>query len=318
MLNGSNPVTSIGESILGIAGYYTDYDNLQHVIVAAEHGNVYEVKWDPIALEHGHHPHPTKLGYFGDSLATIAGFFTPDDNYHHAVVGTDDGKLHELWFKPSELPPHTKVLPDTISGYDPSKFDPFKGMASFYSTCDNLRHVVVVENNGHPVDITWKGGNPTNGRSITIPPNDSQIASISGFLSYDENPNTRHIIVARNDTGQVYDIDYPDEEHIPHDIRGQDNVYVKATFGEPVKNVTAFFSSDTHYRHIVVLTQENFLKYHAYHPYGGGTDEGIPLTSALTNVRDITSFYNARDQLNHVTYATKDGSLHEITYTSQG
>jgi hypothetical protein len=317
MVSEPNYVTSISihTSIFAIAGYYTDYDGLQHVIVAEKDGNVYEVHWDASELAPGYHPPAQRLGYFGNSLVTIAGFFTLDDNYHHAVAGTDDGKLHQLYYKLNETPNRNDLDYPPISSFDPSK-----GMASFYSLGDNLSHVVIVDRMGNPVDITWNAHHPPNGKGITIPPTDSQVASISGFLATDD--TSRHIIVARNDTGQIYDIAYPDEQHIPQSILGQDNVYVKTTFNEPVKNVTAFFSSDTNHRHIVVLTKENRLKDHAYDRYGGNFRSTL-LTSSTSsplpnNVADITSFYNAHDQLRHVLYATQDGSLYEITYTSQG
>ena len=275
MVSGLNYVTSISSDILGIAGYYTNfyddpnhYDPTQHVIVAAKDGNVYEVHWKQQVP-------PTivgSIGYFGTNLVNIAGFYSPDDHYQHAVTVTNEGTLHEIYF----------MLPSTFKTRDPlyhvSSFDPNKGAASFYSP-DNLRHVVIVDRNGNPVDITWKAQQPQ-GIGITIPPDPSQVASISGFLSNDANPNTRHIIVARNDTGQIYDIAYPDEQHIPQSILGQDNVYVKTTFNEPVKNVTAFFSSDTNHRHIVVLTKENWLKDHAYDRYGGNLRSTL-LTFAL-------------------------------------
>ncbi len=315
MINGPNYITYFPTSIFAIAGYYTDSDHMQHVIAAADHGNVYQVTWDPSEVAPGYPPPPfDPLGHF-DNLVTIAGFFTPDDKYHHAVAGTivpgtSDRKLHEMWYKLAELPrTNTTVLP-----YHISSFEPGKGMAGFYSPGDDLRHVVIVDGNGNPVDITWKANHPTNGKTITIPPNISQVASISGFLATDD--YSRHIIVARNDTGQIYDIDYPDEQNVPGDIQGQDNVYVRTSFHEPVKNVTAFFSSDTNYRHIVVLTKANWLKDHAYNSYGtNGTNTQLVLAE---NVVDMTSFYNAHDHLRHVLYVTKDRNLYEITYTSQG
>ena len=305
MVSGPTHITSFPTRIRGIAGYYTDFDRMQHVIAADDNGNVYHVEWDPSELAPGYPPVDPPWHIDGD-LQTIAGFFTPDDKYHHAVVTTSDRKLHEIYYKPGES--HRTDLSYTIS----SGFDPLKGMAGFYSPYDNLRHVVVVDGNRHLVDITW---NPTNHEPITIPPTINQVASISGFLSRDENPNTRHIIVAHKDTGEIYDIDYPD--HAPQTV-GQN--YVRTSFGEPVKNVTAFFSSDTNYRHIVVLTKQNWLKDRAYSTYGTGPIR--PPTQLVYDayIKDITSFYSARDQLCHVVYVTRDRNLYnlyEITYTSQ-
>ena len=287
MLNGPNKVAIFGTSVFAIAGYYTDYDHLQHVVAAANNGDVYELHWDPMTLDPSEvapgYPPVGRLWHF-DSMVTIAGFFTPDDNYHHAVVGTrvagnSDGTLHELYFRLGEAPNSRDPL------YHINSFDPNKGMASFYSPCDDLRHVVIVDRNGHPVDITWNKQQAPKGSGIVIPLTDSQIASISGFLSKDENPNTRHIVVAQNDTGQIYDIAYPGENNVSQN-------YVLTSFNEPVQNVTAFFSSDTNYRHIVVLTRTNFLKdlaYPTYHVSGVYTGSIQLISPALANVADITS-----------------------------
>jgi hypothetical protein len=306
MISEPTYITSMNtNSIFAIAGYYTDFDGLQHVIAGTKDGNVYEVHWNQ--------PTSTTVrnlaDNFGTSLVNIAGFFTPDDNFHHAVGITSDSTLHELYFSLDESPNLNNLH------YHIESFDPSKGAASFYSPVDNLRHVVVVDRNGNPVDITWNGQQAPKDIRITIPLTISQVASISGFLSTDENPDSRHIIVARKDTGQIYDIAYSDELHVPNDTSGQGQV---TSLNEPVKNVTAFFSSDDNYRHIVVLTQANKLKDHAYDTQGNTTST-ILTTSALPDVVvDITSYFTPYDGLRHVIYATPDGSLKEITFTSQG
>ena len=308
-------VTRISGDILGIAGYYTNfydnpnhYDPTQHVIVAAKDGNVYEVHWNQQVP-------PTivgSIGYFGTNLVNIAGFYSPDDKYQHAVTVTvtntvtNEGTLHEIYF----MLPNTFHTRDHL--YPVGRFDPNKGAASFFSPGDNLRHVVIVDRNGNPVDITWNAQQQPHGVGITIPPNDSQIASISGFLDTDD--NSRHIIVACKDArGEVYDINYPDEHHVPSSV-GSSSVIT--SFNEPLQNVTAFFTPDTNYRHIVVFTQAHLLKDHSYDKQGNTRNTTL-MASALSNVADITSYYTA-DGLRHVIIAYHDGHLDEITYTSQG
>jgi hypothetical protein len=91
MINGPIRVAIFDTSVFAIAGYYTDYDHLQHVVAAAYDGNVYEVHWDPMTLDPSEvapgYPPVGRLWHF-DNMVTIAGFFTPDDKSHHAVVGT--------------------------------------------------------------------------------------------------------------------------------------------------------------------------------------------------------------------------------------
>jgi hypothetical protein len=316
MLSGPCYITNINNGIRFIAGY-TEDDGMQHVIAAGEDGYVYHAYWYPSELPFVAVQPLGEQVHFGNGMLTIAGFFTSDDQNHHAVVGTSDGILHEFYYKLSELP---HVPPGTDLPYSISGFDPKRGMASFYSPSDRLRHVVIVDSMGKPEDITWITARYPDHHPIPIPFQGSQIASISGFISKDENPNTRHIIVARNDTAQIYDIDYPG--HVPSTV-GQN--YVRTSFSESVLNVTAFFSSDINYRHIVVLNKKNgniWLQDHAYDTYGGNlrsTQLTSPaLADVLANVADITSFYNDHDHLCHVFFATNRGSLFEITYTSQG
>jgi hypothetical protein len=307
MISGPDFKINVGNSILGIAGYYTDFDGLQHVIVAANDGNVYEVYWNQRFP-----PVQRTLTDLGTSLVDIAGFFTDDDEFNHAVGITSDGTLHELYFKSNGLPNRNDLPHNLINS---NNFDPKKGAAGFYSPGDSLRHVVIVEKDGHLVDITWSQQQSPNRKEITIQPPGGPIASISGFGYSSTDGNTCHISVAFEDQyGSIYDIDYPDEAHLPQTI-GQD--HLKTSFGEPVQNVTAFFSRDNNYRHNVVLTKSNLLKDNAYDIQGNST--GIVLASSSQfDLQDMTSYYTTDDYLRHVILATKDGSLYEITYTSQG
>jgi hypothetical protein len=300
MISGPNYKTSIGNSVWGIAGYYADYDGLQHVVVAAKDGNVYEAHWSQEVA-----PTVGSLGDLGTSLVDIAAFFTLDDNFHHAVGVTNDGTLHELYYNLGQAPTRRNL-------YHISSFDASKGAAGFYSPGDTLLHVVIVDAMGNPVDISWNGQQQPTGNRITIPPTDTQVASISSFVSVDG--NACHIVVAGKD-GRIYDIDYPDEAHIPQTV---DQGYVRTSFNEPVKNVTAFFSADNNYRHVVVLTQSNLLRSNAYDIQGNQVSTPLPFSTLLSDVADFTSCYSAFDGLRHVIFATHGGDLYEITYTSQG
>ncbi len=322
MISVSGPIeiTRINNSVRFMAGYCTD-DHFQHVVAASNDGYVYHVTWGPGEVgPGGYQPPADRLGHF-DGLATIAGFFTSKDHYYHAVAGTQpDRNLHELYYNLGGNPiiAQRRNLTDPNHYHiNPGGFDDSKGMASFYSRYDHLghevdlRHVVIVDGNGHPVDITWNANTLPKGKTITILSH-SRIASISGFLATDD--NSRHIIVALK-TGEIYDIDYPDEAGVPSTV---DENSVKTTFTEQVQNVTAFFSSDNNYRHIVVLTKENLLIDRSYDRNGAFLiiNPLNPHTPLPGDVADITSFYNAHDRLCHVLYATKDGNLKEFTYTS--
>ena len=172
MISGPNYKTSIGNSVWGIAGYYADYDGLQHVVVAAKDGNVYEAHWSQEVA-----PTVGSLGDLGTSLVDIAAFFTLDDNFHHAVGVTSDGTLHELYYNLGQAPTRRNL-------YHISSFDASKGAAGFYSPGDTLRHVVIVDAMDNPIDISWNGQQQPTGNRITIPPTDSCAALPSACIAW--------------------------------------------------------------------------------------------------------------------------------------
>jgi hypothetical protein len=324
MVNGPTLVTQLNINVLGIAGYYTEQDRTQHVIVASTSGDVSEVHWSPS-------PSPatvTRMANYGTHLAAIGGFCSPrpplDDGFQHAIPATADpataeGTLRELYFQSPQAPQVRDPLSLVHS------FAPAKGLAGFSSPSDGepfdhpfdqpLRHVVVVNQSGNLLLITWDAHHQPTIKQIVIPPTVDQIASISGFLA-----SERHIIVARSDNGDIYDIHFPNLHRVPPFV---DQHAVLISFKESVRNVTAFFNSDTNYRHVVVLTDTNLLRDHAYNTVGsydtvGSQSDTLLTQSPLSNVADITSYYTAYDHLRHVIFATYDGDLFEITYGSQG
>ncbi|GAC1425947.1 MAG: hypothetical protein NVSMB54_11420 [Ktedonobacteraceae bacterium] len=294
-------VAHINGTILGISGYYTDDTRTQHIIVATTDGNVYEVHWNQTVTP----TVSTSFAHF-NGLSSIAGFYSPDDTFEHTITSTADGNLHELYFKE----------PGSAQRRDPliylNSLFPANGMAGFYSSGDNLRHVIVANRNGNPLDITFSQQQAPGALESKTSVTNAEIASLSGFFAPSD--NSRHIIMALKN-GDVYDIDYPDQQHVPATV-GQN--FLRVRFNEPVMNVSAFFSSDTNFCHIVVLTAGGQLHDHSYQ-LQTGEQRSTQLTSApLSRVADITSYYTAYDGLRHVVFATTDGNLHEITYTSAG
>jgi len=289
-------------NILGIASYYTTHDSTQHVIAATTDGNLYEVHWNQ-------NTSPTTPLKFADFNAPIcvSGFYSPDDKNQHAIVATSDTTLHEVYFQQANAPHLHDPLIHLNNIYSAN------GMAGFYSPGDNFRHVVTIDTAGNPQDITFNAQQPPTITHITTPFTNADIASISGFLA--TNDSSRHIIIALiNATGDVYDISFPDQYHVPSSIGSN---YLITQFNEALVNVTAYFSSDTNYCHIVALTASGTLYDHAYNT--AGDRRSTQLTSTpLSNVADITSYYSAYDKIRHVIFATRDGNLQEITYTSQG
>lgn len=160
MVNGPTLVKQLNINVLGIAGYYTEDDQTQHVIAASTSGDVSEVHWRSGPSQ----ATVTHMKNYGSHLVAIGGFYSSDDNFQHAIPATDDGTLRELYFQPPQLPGVRDPL------YHVDNFAPAKGLASFSSPDqgfdDALRHVVVVNQSGNLLHIIWNAQQQPTSREI--------------------------------------------------------------------------------------------------------------------------------------------------------
>jgi hypothetical protein len=89
-------------TIVGVGGFFSGDDNYRHAIVATSNGNVTEIFYNPY-LGQGQ----VVLANFDPAVSTIAGvagFFSPDDNFRHVLVATSDGNIHEILYSPVTAP----------------------------------------------------------------------------------------------------------------------------------------------------------------------------------------------------------------------
>src|SRR5437588_535397 len=70
--------------------------------------------------------------------AALAGYYTLNDNFQHAIVATTDGTVHELSFNP-----HTGIHQDVLA-----HFDSIVGLAGYYTPNDNFQHAIVATRDG--------------------------------------------------------------------------------------------------------------------------------------------------------------------------
>jgi hypothetical protein len=134
------------------------------------------------------------------------------------------------------------------------------------------------------------------------------VAAIAGF--FDLSVHSRNVIVAMQG-GDVFDVYYGGGILAGEEITAKQ----VTTFTAALKNVAAFVSSDTGYRHVIVLDDSGQVYDYSYTPQQvfGQT----PLIS-LGNVIDMAGYYSAYDQMRHVILATGDGNIHEVYYGQLG
>jgi hypothetical protein len=137
-------IAQISGRIYGVAGYYSENDGTQHVVVATHDGMLYEVHWNRNTAPTA----PQRLAQFS-GIASLSGFFTSDDDFQHVVVETEDGWLHELYFTDPLQPPQPRDLLQSSSGAGPRI-----GMAGSYSD-DGLRHVAVGSDESILYEVVW-------------------------------------------------------------------------------------------------------------------------------------------------------------------
>jgi hypothetical protein len=302
-------ITQISGRIYGVAGYYSENDSTQHVVVAThevathEVATLYEVHWNRNTAVTS----PQWLGQF-PGIASLGGFFTSDDSFQHVIVATEDGRLHELYFTdPQDVqPPRTLLKLPTTAG-------PHIGMASFDSYEDRFRHATVGGADNILHEVVWNAQNAPTAHNLATQFTLSDVAGIAGFFDRSVYPGdvifvSQNVIVAMKG-GDVYDVRMDNE--VPGG--GQTTTDLVTTFSPPLVNVAAFVDTDTHVRHIILLDSSGQVFDYSY------KKDPVQLfgaTSLITlgNVIDMVAYYSAYDGTNHVILATSDGNIHEVYY----
>lgn len=285
-------VSHISGNLYGLAGYYSENDSTQHVVIALSDGTLYEIHWNKNTPPTS----PQRLGQFG-GIHSLSGFFTADDNNQHVVVATEDGRLHELYYVDLQ---HVQVRSplyqlNTTAG-------PHIGMAGFYSPSINSVRVVTVGGADSILhQVGWSASLAPFEEELATQFHLPDVAAISGFYAQDD--RSSNVIVAMQG-GDVFDVHFSGAGGST-----TDNV---TTFSSHLVNVAAFVSTDTGYRHVIVLDTNGQLYDYSYTPQQGFGQ--TPLVS-IDNVADIVGYYSAYDQMRHVIVATRDGNIHEVYYS---
>lgn len=290
-------LAQINGGIYGIAGYYSDYSNTQHVIIANWSRELYEIHWNrqnPLPSS------PRRLGQCPRNLVCLAGFVSPNDGYQHIVYATSDGRVYEVAFTREyrPQPPLLRASALNVAGTG-------IGIAGFFSTNDNCGHAVVVDTFGRLNELIFRQQRQSLFNSF--PARWNNIASIAGF--YASHNNTRHIIVALKDR-RVFDVHYDDRQESA-------SVTFLATCPGIPTIVAAFFTPDTNSRHVIVRTQDRRLIGYSYNRQGTSDPMEYPQSRGLNRVVDIAAYYSPYDGNRHLVIASPDGKLSEIVYSRQ-
>jgi hypothetical protein len=176
---------------------------------------------------------PKGLATLGNvaNLICCDGFFSSDDNYRHAIVGTDDGGVTEIFFNPTIGIGQTQLVTQA------SLLD----VGSFYSDDDQYRHVITATADGNIWEVFYS---PKTGLGQAQLGNFPDVMRVAGFYSSDD--NYRHAIVATR-AGEVFELYFS-----PSSGQGQ---ALLGTF-DNIVDIGAFYSPDDQFRHVIVGTAD--------------------------------------------------------------
>src|SRR6266404_1525225 len=174
----------------------------------------------------------------------IAGFFSSDDNFSHAIVASASGDISEVFYslKSGQGLASLTTLLDAVA------------VGGFFSNDDNFRHAVVGTSDGNVTEVFY---NPQQGQGQVVLTNLPGIIGLAAFYSSDQ--SFRHVIVATED-GNITEVYY-------HPRIGQGQALLTNLPG--VVGVGAFYSEDDHLRRVVVAIRDGTIREIFYHPGQG-------------------------------------------------
>lgn len=130
------PVAFAAGSIVGVTAFYNSDQQRYVVVVATSAGKLHEIFWktDTVGIE-GHDDLP--VGFAAGSIVAVSGFYDSNKQRHVVIVGTADGAVHQVYWKATTvgIEAHSTVAQFSASS--------IKSVAGFYSSSDQLEHIVV-------------------------------------------------------------------------------------------------------------------------------------------------------------------------------
>lgn len=285
-----NVITHIDGGIYGVAGYYSENDQTQHVVVATNDGTLYEIHWNSSIPP----TPPQQLGQFRD-LHSLAGFYTSDDDFQHVIVFTQDGRLHEMFFKDAQHANTRSPLFQLRTTATSSHI----GMAGYYDSLATLRRVTVGGADDSLYEVSWNAQVAPDGELLVSDCSLPKVAAMAGL--FDPNDNSSNVFVAMQDG----DVSYIHRD--PNELR---KILHLTTTSTNLKNEAAFVNNSTHLQHVILLDVNGQV---SVDTYSAAEVRESPLVT-LGNVVDMAGYFSAYDSMCHVILATTDGNIHEVYY----
>ena len=135
------PVSFSPGSIVSVAAFYNSNDQRHIVIVGTTGGKIHEIFWksDTVGIE-GEDDLP--VSFSAGTIKSVAAFYNSNDQRHIVIVGTTDGKIHEIFWKSDTV---GIEIHGTIAQFNANSI---VRVAGFYSESDDIEHAIVCTTDG--------------------------------------------------------------------------------------------------------------------------------------------------------------------------
>jgi hypothetical protein len=222
------------------------------------------------------------------TITSVAGYFSSNDSYQHAIVATDDGRLHETYFDPG------------LNHDEIGCFGQILDQSSFYSSDDGMQHVIVARADGTIRDLVFSAGK---GQQLSAPLATVQgLVSLSAFYAADDKSR---IVLTGSSDGSIREIWYG----AGTPIHGGEVI----TSITNLTHIAGFYSADDAMRHVIVATRTGDVD-EVYYSSASGMHVTHPALANFQGIVSIAAFYTPDDKMRHAIVATSDGAIHEVFY----
>ncbi|HET7271376.1 MAG TPA: hypothetical protein VFI90_09865 [Rubrobacter sp.] len=284
--------------IVGIAGYYPLGSHLfptggfHQTIVGTEDGRLTELFWRPgetvnqeVLFDFSRISVPSKI-------SAVAAYYSDNDGFHHQDVATEDGRLHELFWRPGPGVGH-----NVLHKFDSS----ISGVAAYFVPEDGFHHQDVATEDGELHELFWRPGLRVNeGVLETFTP---PIVGVAAFCTPD---GFQHQIVATEDR-KVHQLWWRPGPEVNHRVLQE--------FTSDISGVAGNYTPDG-FRRAIVATGDGKLTELSWKPGEAIGRAEIP-HELDTRVVAIAGYFSYGDNRQHVILATDDNTVHDFRFGIQ-
>jgi hypothetical protein len=277
----------------GVAGFYSDIDKLNHVIVGTSDRDVHHLFW---STGGGGEVGKEVLAQFGTNIVRLAAYYADVDNHNHVTISNNLDNVHELFW---QLGPVDQRFIATFT--DGSGINFIVGVAGFYSDSDQHQHIIVGMFNGIVHEIFWTTGQVDQRILAGI---DSTKVAIAGY--YADIDKLNHVIVGARD-GKVHHLFW-----VLGNGQVTEEVLTEFNFNTIV-GVAGFYSDIDQHNHVIVSTKDG--KVHELFWQLGPVNQGVLTQFGANTIVGVAGFYSDIDQHQHVIVGINDGKVYDLKHT---